>query len=220
MQGDAGPARDRRKPCPRRGSPATGQRCRRRWSSPRLPGSSGDGLFYAHANRLLWHVGLESLENGAGRGGVQPLPSKHFRRCRPVNDFKPPPCAVNQVPPPALRRAIRHTRTRRPRRRFPPGLSPPLRPPPGCGSTPSFSISTSTTSPAWRYTGGLRAKPTPGGVPVKITSPGASVQTSEIYDINSSIGENQLRGCWSSCITRPLTRDWMRGGPDRLFCRP
>ena len=35
------------------------------------------------------------------------------------------------------------------------------------------------TSPGWRKTGGLRAKPTPGGVPVKNMSPGESVQTCE-----------------------------------------
>lgn len=46
-------------------------------------------------------------------------------------------------------------------------------------STPSRSISTSTTSPGLRNTGGVRAMPTPGGVPVKITSPGSSVDTCE-----------------------------------------
>src|SRR5687768_6279108 len=45
--------------------------------------------------------------------------------------------------------------------------------------TPIFSISTSTTSLGCRKTGGLRAPPTPGGVPVKITSPACSVQTLE-----------------------------------------
>jgi len=49
----------------------------------------------------------------------------------------------------------------------------------GLCSTPSRSISTSTLSPGWRNTGGLRAKPTPGGVPVKMRSPGSSVQTPE-----------------------------------------
>lgn len=42
-------------------------------------------------------------------------------------------------------------------------------------STPIFSISTSTTSPDLRKTGGVRLKPTPGGVPVRITSPGSRV---------------------------------------------
>ena len=49
----------------------------------------------------------------------------------------------------------------------------------GFSKMPSFSISTSTMSPGLRNTGGFRAKPTPGGVPVKIRSPGASVQISE-----------------------------------------
>ena len=40
-------------------------------------------------------------------------------------------------------------------------------------STPILSISTSTTSPASRNCGGLRLQPTPAGVPVTSTSPGA-----------------------------------------------
>ena len=43
-------------------------------------------------------------------------------------------------------------------------------------STPSPSTSTSQTSPDCRKRGGLRAVPTPGGVPVKIRSPGSSTQ--------------------------------------------
>jgi hypothetical protein len=42
----------------------------------------------------------------------------------------------------------------------------------GLCSTPIPSISTSATSPGLSSTGGLRAMPTPGGVPVKIRSPG------------------------------------------------
>ncbi len=64
----------------------------------------------------------------------------------------------------------------------------------GFRNTPIRSISTSTTSPACKNTGGLRAAPTPGGVPVKITSPGASVHTSETYDTSSSDGEDELDG--------------------------
>jgi len=41
------------------------------------------------------------------------------------------------------------------------------------------SISTSITSPLLRKTGGFRANPTPGGVPVAITSPGSSVIDSD-----------------------------------------
>src|SRR2546426_3322716 len=47
-------------------------------------------------------------------------------------------------------------------------------------STPMPSISISTTSPTLRYSGGVRAKPTPAGVPVMITSPGHSSQPAEI----------------------------------------
>ena len=49
----------------------------------------------------------------------------------------------------------------------------------GFRSVPKGGISTSTTSPGWRKTGGLRAKPTPAGVPVNSRSPAASVQMSE-----------------------------------------
>ncbi len=41
-------------------------------------------------------------------------------------------------------------------------------------STPMASTSTSTTSPGFMNTGGLRLLPTPPGVPVTITSPGNS----------------------------------------------
>jgi hypothetical protein len=41
------------------------------------------------------------------------------------------------------------------------------------------SISTSTTSPGFIHKGGLRAKPTPSGVPVDITSPAMSGVQSE-----------------------------------------
>ena len=51
--------------------------------------------------------------------------------------------------------------------------------------TPSPSISTSATSPAFIKTGGLRNTPTPEGVPVAIMSPGSNVIASEINEINS-----------------------------------
>ncbi len=56
---------------------------------------------------------------------------------------------------------------------------PPLLPT-GFLSTPSPSISTSTTSPSFNQTGGFRAMPTPGGVPVKIRSPGSRVKIWEM----------------------------------------
>ena len=40
---------------------------------------------------------------------------------------------------------------------------------------PIFSISTLTVSPGCKKTGGVRAKPTPCGVPVSITVPAAKV---------------------------------------------
>ena len=46
----------------------------------------------------------------------------------------------------------------------------------GFRSVPRPSISTSTMSPGWSQTGGFRAIPTPGGVPVKIRSPGSRVK--------------------------------------------
>jgi hypothetical protein len=52
----------------------------------------------------------------------------------------------------------------------------------GFNNTPSPSTSTSTTSPGLRKTGGFRAKPTPGGVPVAMTSPGSSVTVWERND--------------------------------------
>jgi hypothetical protein len=41
-------------------------------------------------------------------------------------------------------------------------------------STPTLSTSTSTTSPGFIQTGGSRRAPTPPGVPLTITSPGAA----------------------------------------------
>jgi hypothetical protein len=68
----------------------------------------------------------------------------------------------------------------RPLRLFDPFDSQTLSATTGLRSTPRPSISTSTVLPGSKYTGGLRAKPTPGGVPVKIKSPEASVHTSEM----------------------------------------
>ena len=44
-------------------------------------------------------------------------------------------------------------------------------------SSPKPSIFTTASSPGFMKIGGLRAKPTPGGVPVETTSPGSSVIT-------------------------------------------
>src|SRR5437867_12485873 len=54
-------------------------------------------------------------------------------------------------------------------------------------STPTLSISTSTTSPAFRNSGGVRAKPTPAGVPVMMRSPDHSSQPAKISAMSRGI---------------------------------
>ena len=49
----------------------------------------------------------------------------------------------------------------------------------GFSSRPRPVISMRTTSPGWSQTGGFFAKPQPGGVPVAMRSPGASVMSPE-----------------------------------------
>ena len=49
----------------------------------------------------------------------------------------------------------------------------------GFSSVPSPAISMRTTSPGLRYTGGFIPRPTPGGVPVAMRSPGISVMRFE-----------------------------------------
>ena len=71
------------------------------------------------------------------------------------------------------------------------------------------SMSTSITSPGLRYTGGFRAKPTPAGVPVAMTSPGSSVMLLVMNSMSS--GTRKIR--WAvleSCITVPLSVSVMR----------
>src|SRR5690606_9507804 len=53
----------------------------------------------------------------------------------------------------------------------------------GLRRQPMPSISTSTTSPGFRKTGGFMNTPTPSGVPVLIMSPGSSVQVREMYSM-------------------------------------
>ena len=52
---------------------------------------------------------------------------------------------------------------------------------------PIPSISTVQTSPCLRKIGGLRKQPTPGGVPVKIKSPGFNVTYLEIHSTRKSV---------------------------------
>ena len=67
------------------------------------------------------------------------------------------------------------------------------------------SISTSTVSPGFSQSGGVRFAPTPPGVPVAITSPGSSLVKVEQYLIMR--GTSKIN--WSnvaSWTTWPLTR--------------
>src|SRR2546429_381806 len=61
-----------------------------------------------------------------------------------------------------------------------------------------FSIRLTTTSPGFKYLGGVRAIPTPDGVPVKIRSPGNRGHTAD--------------SCWISCGTGVIMAD-VRVGP-------
>ena len=47
-----------------------------------------------------------------------------------------------------------------------------------CVCTPSFSMPTRMICPGLRYLGGFMPKPTPGGVPVVMISPGSNVMNS------------------------------------------
>src|SRR5262245_14022222 len=72
-------------------------------------------------------------------------------------------------------------------------------------STPMRSTSTSSTSPAFIHTGGLRLAPMPSGVPVAMMSPGAS-------GVNIEQNEMIAGMSWISmsvpdrCISAPLRR--------------
>src|ERR1700722_5284611 len=58
-------------------------------------------------------------------------------------------------------------------------------------------------------TGGLRAAPTPPGVPVMITSPRSRVIATLIVAISAGTLK-MSRSVRESCITRPFNRPWMR----------
>ena len=68
--------------------------------------------------------------------------------------------------------------------------------------TPSMVIS--MTSPGWSQTGGVRAKPTPPGVPVAMTSPGRRVVNEEKNStaLGTSTSIWLVRAC---CMTWPLS---------------
>ena len=67
------------------------------------------------------------------------------------------------------------------------------------------SISISTVSPSRIVTGGSRKIPTPEGVPVRITSPGSSVNAPDACAM--SVGTSKIRSLvFASCSVSPLSR--------------
>ena len=90
----------------------------------------------------------------------------------------------------------------------------------GFVSCPIFSISIVIVSPGFRNTGGLRAKPTPCGVPVRITVPGSSVVLPLRNSI--SVGTSKIMSSvFQSCIISPLRigLDFERVGIGNLVLR-
>ena len=71
------------------------------------------------------------------------------------------------------------------------------------------SISTSAKSPGCIKTGGVRATPTPDGVPVKSRSPGSNVQNFDRCYTSEAI---EKMNWWvdPSCMVSPLRRNWTR----------
>jgi hypothetical protein len=80
-------------------------------------------------------------------------------------------------------------------------------------STPTLSISTSTVSPGFIQTGGLRRAPTPPGVPVTITSPGSRVVKVEMYSISFGILKI-ICSVVACCMRSPFRRH------DSVICVP
>src|SRR5256885_1719693 len=70
---------------------------------------------------------------------------------------------------------------------------------------PMRSISSSTTSPGFSHSGGVRPIPTPSGVPVKMTSPGCRVRPADSSAMIRATGKTM---CFvlESCFTAPFTR--------------
>ncbi len=107
--------------------------------------------------------------------------------------------------PPAITHALAEQR-RRPRRRTR-GDGPASRSDSTTGlrSTPMPSISHSTTSPSLSERLGSMNSPQPHGVPVRITSPGSSVNECE-QKLISSATPKIISLVLESCMTSPLTR--------------
>src|SRR5882757_2146760 len=70
---------------------------------------------------------------------------------------------------------------------------------------PSRLLPISTTSPAWRYFGGLPAWPTPAGVPVLMMSPGSRAMNWLMYRTRVA-GEKIISAVLESCVAVPLTQ--------------
>src|SRR5919108_4810225 len=75
----------------------------------------------------------------------------------------------------------------------------------GLRSTPTPSIAHSTTSPALSERFGSMNSPQPHGVPVRITSPGSSVNDRE-QKLISSATPKIISEVFESCTTSPFTR--------------
>src|SRR5690606_32906795 len=85
----------------------------------------------------------------------------------------------------------------------------------GLRSTPIPSMSASMTSPGCSRKGGLQAMPTPGGVPVKMTSPGSKADSRDKNSMRTGtpkIGWLVLESCRVSPLRRSCSRRWWGSG--------
>src|SRR5262249_59082175 len=73
-----------------------------------------------------------------------------------------------------------------------------------CCCSPSPSMPRRTTSPALRNCGGFMPRPTPGGVPVMITSPGSITKNCEQYQTRCAT-PNTMVLVLPFCRVSPLT---------------
>src|SRR5256885_14277308 len=74
----------------------------------------------------------------------------------------------------------------------------------GLRMRPMLSISTSTTSPSCKKSGGVRLNPTPDGVPVAMISPGSRVMR-ELRKAIVEATEKTILAVVSCCTPRPFT---------------
>ena len=85
----------------------------------------------------------------------------------------------------------------------------------GLRSVPTPSIVISTTSPSTSQRGGVRAAPTPAGVPVRITSPG--FERAALADPRDQVRDSRTRArtCSTTAATSPFTRVSIASPPAR-----